>query len=112
MPEKTAAKVETNGVPKPEIRPEKVAETARTYAREAESTARDVVRMYNDLLSTTTKYYYDAVGNNIRGTMEIAAKAQHNMEDVLTIYRKVYTDSFKAWQNYLDEVSKVFPRPR
>lgn len=106
MPEKiTEKKVETNGVPKPEIKPEK------PFTREVESTTRDFIQMYNTLLSTTTKYYADTLGTNIKGTMELASKAQHNMEDMLTIYRRTYTDSFKAWQFYLDEVSKVFPLP-
>jgi hypothetical protein len=112
MPEKTTENVKTNGLPKPEIKPEKPVEAARAVAREAEFATRDIIQMYNDLLATTTKYSVDMLGTNIKGTMELANKAQRNMEDVLTIYRRAYTDGFKMWQTYLDEMGKVIPMPR
>ncbi len=113
MPEKSTEKVETNGRPMPETPPEKVQETARKQTQHPESApAQDAVRAYNNLMATTTKYYFDIMGNLIRDNMELANRVQHDVEDVMTIYRRSYTEGFKSWQAYWQDVSKMFARPR
>jgi len=95
----------------PEITADKVEENTRRYMREAEDAAQSAFRVGNDLVTTATNYYFDSITRIMRGTIEITAKTQHNMEDMLTIYRKIYTDGIKSWEEYLDKVNKSFARP-
>jgi phosphoenolpyruvate carboxylase len=112
MPEKIADKVETNGRPAAEKAPQKVEETARWYMFGTGTTVQDSIRMYNELMATTTKYYVDMLGSTIRDTMDMTVKAEHAMEEMITIYRHTYNDGIKAWQTYLEDINKVMPRPR
>jgi uncharacterized protein Yka (UPF0111/DUF47 family) len=112
MPEKIADKVETNGRPMPEKVPEKIEETARKYMRQAEDVAEDTFRAYNELMATTTKYYFDTLDRTVRETMEITKNAEHNVEEMMTIYRRVYTEGIKSWQTYFNEINKLIVRPK
>ncbi len=112
MPEKIADRVETNGRPIPEKAPEKIEETARRYMREAGDVAQDTFRVYNDLLATTTNYYLDTLDKTIHDTMELTGEVEHAMENMMTIYRRAYTEGFKAWQAYWQEINKSLVRPK
>jgi hypothetical protein len=112
MPEKIVDKVETNGRPMPEKAPEKVEETARKYMRQAEDVAEDTFRAYNELMATTTKQYFDTLDRTVRETMGITTTAQHATEEMMTIYRRVFTEGIKSWQTYFNEINKMVPRPK
>jgi hypothetical protein len=90
---------------------DKVEENTRRYMREAEDAAQSAFRVGNDLLTTTTYYYFDSLNRMMRGTVEITTKTQRTIEDMLTVYRKVYTDGVKSWEEYVDKVNKTFVRP-
>jgi hypothetical protein len=90
---------------------EKVEETTRQYMREAEDVAQNAFRTGNDLMTTTMKYYFDTFGTMFRHGMELTNHAQHDMDGMLTIYRRIYSDGIKSWEGYLNDVNKIFVRP-
>jgi hypothetical protein len=110
MPEKIADKVEANGAARP--MPEKAVETTRRYVKEAEKAGEDAFRMYNDLMETTTEYFFDTLDKTMHDTMEIMTHTEHAMEEMMAIYRRNYTDGIKSWRTYWQDVTKTFPRPR
>jgi hypothetical protein len=110
MPEKIADKVETNGATRP--MPEKVAETSRRYIREAEKAGENAFRMSNDLMTTTTNYYFDAIDKTIHDSMELTMRAERAMGDMMTIYRQTYMDGIKSWQAYWQDINKTLVRTR
>jgi hypothetical protein len=109
MPEKT---IETPTRTMPEKPTERIEETTRRYMREAETTARDTMRTFNDLLATTTNYYFDTWDKSLRYGMELTRYMQDAWENVMTTYRRMYTDNYKTWENYSNEISKLMIRPR
>ena len=108
MPEKT---IETNNAttPKP---PEKVEETTRRYMREAESTARDTVRMWNELITTSTTYYFDTFGKSMRYGIEMNREIGESWEHLMTGWRKMYMDNYKGWEGYWENINKMVTRPK
>lgn len=120
MPEKTVDRAAANGAarrrtppPKaPEKAPEKVVETARHYAQEAEKVGADAFRMYNDLMATTTNYYFDTLNRTMHGTMELTTHFEHAMDNMTAIYRRIYEEGLKSWETYVEDINKTFPRPK
>jgi len=108
MPDKIAERSEVNGRPVPE----KIEETTRRYIREAGTASEDAFRMYNDMMATTTEFYFDMFEKTMHDSMEITTRAEHPMEDMMTMYRKTYTEGFKAWQAYWQDLNKLLPRPK
>ena len=92
----------------PEKITDKVEETSRQYMREAEDVAQNAFRTGNDLMTTTIKYYFDSFGTMMRHGMELTSHTQHNIDDMMTIYRRIYTDGIKSWEGYLNDVNKIF----
>lgn len=113
MPEKIAD-TPVNGAtrPMPEKAPEKIAETTRKYMQEAEKVGEDAFRMYNDLMTTTTNYYFDTLDKTMHDTMEMTMRAEHAMEDMLVIYRRSITEGMKSWQAWWQDANKAFIRPK
>jgi hypothetical protein len=90
---------------------EKVQEGAREYMREAEKVAQDAFKTGNDFMTSTMNFYFDGFDKMTKAGMEMTDKTWHAMDDMMVIYRKVYTESFKGFQDYLAEVNKIFVRP-
>jgi hypothetical protein len=108
MPEKTE-----NGPTRTAEKPtEKIEETTRRYMREAETTARDAMRNYNDVIRTTTTYYFDTWDRMMRAGMEYTKYMTDAWENMFTIWRRTYTDNYKTLETYWDEMYKIIPRPR
>jgi len=80
--------------------------------RQAGDVAEDTFRTYNELIDVTTKYYFDTLDRTMHETMEITKTAEHNMEEMMTIYRRIYTEGIKAWQNYFNDINKMIGRPK
>lgn len=95
----------------PEKTTEKIEETTRQYMREAEDIAQNAFRAGNDLMTTTMKYYFDSFGTMLRHGMELTSPTQHAMDDMVNIYRRIYSDGIKSWQDYLTDVNRIFARP-
>lgn len=112
MPEKIADKVETNGHAIPDKVPEKIEETTRRYIQEAETRMEDGFRRYNDLMDTTTEFYFDIFERTMRDTMDMTGRAERAMQDMMTIYRRTYTEGFKFWQAYWRDLNKIYARSR
>jgi hypothetical protein len=108
MPEKIASKPETNGY----RTPEKVEDTARKYMQEAENITDDALRMYKELMVTTTNYYYGTFGRAVRQSMELSAQATKTTEDILSVYRRFYTGGTGMWQAYWQDVTNLVARPK
>jgi len=106
MPEKTAEITPNNSTAA------KMEETTRKYIREAETTTRDTIRMYNDMMRTTTNYYFDTFGKAMNYGIELNKEMTGTWENMFTTFRHMYTDNYKMWENYWDEMYKAFPRPR
>ena|SRR5690349_3305426 len=87
---------------------EKVEETTRQYMREAEDVAQNAFRAGNDLMTTTMKYYFDTVGAMLRQSMALTNQAQRDLDGMMTIYRRIYSDGIKSWEGYLNDVNKIF----
>jgi hypothetical protein len=112
MPEKTT-ETTTNGATRTADKPmERVEETTRRYMREAETTARDTMRTYNELMRTTTTYTFDTLDKTMRAGMELTKYMTDAWENIFTIYRRMYTDTYKTWETYWDEANKIMSRPR
>jgi len=112
MPEKIADKVEANGHAMPAIAPEKIEETTRRYMREAGTTIEDAFRRSNDLMATTTEFYFDMIDRTMHNTIEMTNRGERAMQDMMTIYRRTYTENFKFWETYWQDLNKIFARPR
>src|SRR4051794_33771854 len=117
MPEKIADKVETNGHAMPDKAPEKIKETGSAahsgrYTQEAETGMEDAFRRYNDLMDTTTEFYFDIFERSMRDTMDMTGRAERAMHDTLTIYRRTYSEGFKFWQTYWQDLNKIYVPPR
>lgn len=95
----------------PETTAEKVQEGAREYMREAEKVAQDAFKTGNDFMSTTMNFYFDTFDTMAKAGMELTDKTWRAMDDMMTVYRKVYGDNFKGFQGYWTEVNKIFARP-
>ena len=108
MPEKIAEKGEANGRPMPE----KIEETTRRYIREAGIASEDAFRMYNDMMTTTTEFYFDMCEKSMRDSMEIRTRAERAMQDMMAVYRRTYTEGLKGWQAYWQDLNKLLPRPK
>src|SRR5689334_13897637 len=100
MPEKT---MENNTRTMPE-RPE---DTPRRYMREAENTVRDAMSTWNDMIPTTTNFYFDIIGKTMHHNMELTKHTQDAWENMMTVWRRMYTDNYKAWEGYWDEMNKM-----
>src|SRR3954454_1917509 len=90
---------------------EKVEETTRRYMREAEDAAQDAFRVGNDLMTTGINYYFDSFSKLMRQSMELTNYAQRATDDMLSIYRRMYSDGIKTWQEYSNDVNKIVVRP-
>jgi hypothetical protein len=44
--------------------------------------------------------------------MEITRYTEDAWEKMATIYRRMFTDNFKMWETYWDDVNKMIIRPR
>jgi len=108
MPEKTTETPTANGT----RTPEKLEETTYRYMREAEATARDAMRGYNDMIKTTTNYYYETWDKTLRYGMEYTKYTTDAWENLWTMYRRMYTDYYKTWETYSEATYKMMPLPR
>jgi len=77
--------------------------TAQQVVREqykvAENVAENWLRAWNDFTATTTEYGFDVVEKSFR----------YNQEAVSS-YRKLYLESVRTWQGYVQGVNQIFSR--
>ena len=111
MPEKTMDNT-TNNTHTTAKPTEKIEETTRRYINEAETTARDAARTYNELIKLTTNFYFDAWGKAMSYGMELTKYGTESSNHTMAIYRRMYLDNYKAWETYWDGVNKLTPRPK
>lgn len=107
MPEKPIANVDTNGRPIAEKVPTKLEQAPRPQVREPE--IEDPFRVYKELMTATTRFYYDELARNTREGLEIAKHAQHASEDMLSVWRRAYIEGVDIWQGYWRDATKLFP---
>jgi hypothetical protein len=43
--------------------------------------------------------------------MELTDHTQRAMNNMMTVYRKGYTESMKDWEDYVNQVNKIVIRP-
>ena len=109
MPEKT---IETNHTTTPMKPADKVEETTRRYMRDAETTARDTARMWNDLITGTTNYYFDTFEKTMRYGMDMNRQIGDTWENMMANWRRMYMDNYKNWESYRQDANKIITRPR
>src|SRR5947209_7304489 len=95
----------------PETTTQKIEETAGRYMREAEDVAQGAYRMGNNLMTTTMNFYMTNFDTLTRYNKELVDESQHVMGNMMAIYRRMYENSTKSWQEYAETVSKNMIRP-
>lgn len=95
----------------PEKTTEKIEETGRRYMREAEDIAQGAFRRSNDFMAITMKYYFNTFDTFMRYNMEFTDHARHAMDDMMTTYRRYYTEGVKSWEDYFNDTYKIVYPP-
>jgi len=84
--------------------------TAQQQAREqfkvAENTFQNAANMWNDALSATTEWTFDAAERGLHYNQQFVGQAERAM----ATYRGLYQDGLKAWQGYVQSINNIFSR--
>lgn len=88
--------------------------TAQQQVREqfkvVENTYQNAVNMWNDALSATTEWTFDAAERGLHYNQQITGQAERVMNETMATYRGLYLDGLKAWQGYVQSINNIFSR--
>jgi len=76
-----------------------------------EDTVQSAVRMGNEVLDRTTKYYANALEMTIRQSMDLSTRALRLMDYMMTSNRQMYSEGLKTWEVYMNDLGKMFIPP-
>jgi hypothetical protein len=88
--------------------------TAQQQVREqykvAESTAQNVFRAWSDVAAATTELTFETFQKNLNYAQELRSQADRAAVEALATYQRVYQESMKAWQGYIQGVNEIVNR--
>jgi hypothetical protein len=88
--------------------------TAQQRAREqfkvAESSAQNMLHVWNETLFATTEWTFDMAERSLRYNQELRGQAERAFNEALASYRALYHDGVKTWQGYVDGLNDIASR--
>ena len=85
-------------------------QTAREQYKVAENLAENMVRAWNDLAATTTDYAFSNLEKGLRYSQDARTQSERLASEALGNYRRIYEDSFKTWQSYVQDIGAILGR--
>jgi len=88
--------------------------TAQQQVREqykvAESTVQNMLRAWNDVALATAELSLDLAEKNLRYAQEARGQFDRVLQESLANYRRVQSESLKAWQGYVQGFNEIVNR--
>jgi hypothetical protein len=82
----------------------------REQFKVAENTFQSTFRAWNDLAAATAELNLDMAEKSLRYAQEARGQLDRIVQESLASYRKVQSDSLKAWQGYVQGVNEIVNR--
>ena len=88
--------------------------TAQQQVREqykvAESTVQNVMRAWNDMAMATAELSLDMAEKNLHYAQDARGQFDRVLQESLASYRRMQSESLKAWQGYVQGVNEIVSR--
>jgi hypothetical protein len=89
---------------------QKTTQQAREQFKVAENTAQNMLRVWNDMLFTTTDWTFDMAERSLRYNQELRSQSERTLNEALASYRGLYYDGLKTWQGYVQGINDIISR--
>jgi cytoplasmic iron level regulating protein YaaA (DUF328/UPF0246 family) len=89
---------------------QKTTQHAREQFKVAENTAQNMLRVWNDMLFTTTDWSFDMAERSLRYNQELRSQSERTLNEALASYRGLYYDGLKTWQGYVQGINDIISR--
>ncbi len=89
---------------------ETAAQAVREQVQVAESMAESMIRVWSDLVATTTDVSFGTFERGLRYNQELRAQTDRVAQESVANYGKLYKDGLETWRGYVEGVSEIVAR--
>jgi hypothetical protein len=82
----------------------------REQFKVAENGFQNALRVWNDMISTTTEWTFDLAERGLRYNQELLGQNERALNETLVTYRGLYRDGMKTYQGYVQSFNDLMTR--